>query len=67
MRAIGLESYVGETVEDYVNIAVEKASDFEDLANLRRSLRGEMEKSPLMDKKKYGTHISELVNQLMLP
>jgi predicted O-linked N-acetylglucosamine transferase (SPINDLY family) len=67
MRAIGLESYVGETVEDYVNIAVEKASDFEDLANVRRSLRGEMEKSPLMDKKKYGKHISELVNQLMLP
>ena len=67
MRAIGLESYVGETVEDYVNIAVEKASDFEDLANVRRSLRGEMEKSPLMDKKKYGKHISELVNKLMLP
>ena len=67
MRAIGLQSFVGDSAEDYVKIAINKASDFHGLVKLRKSLRGDMEKSALMDKKKYGKNVSDLVNRLMLP
>ncbi|MFS8823059.1 tetratricopeptide repeat protein [Synechococcus sp. W60.2] len=46
---VGLPELVAQTPEEYVEIAVNLASDLERLRHLRHSLRGMMEKSPLRD------------------
>lgn len=49
LTQLGHPEWIAETEEDYVRIACDLASDIERLARLRRSLRQEMERSPLMD------------------
>ncbi|WP_420406038.1 tetratricopeptide repeat protein [Nisaea sp.] len=49
LTQLGHPEWIAETEEDYVRIACDLASDIDRLAHLRRTLRGEMERSPLMD------------------
>jgi len=64
MRSIGLESFVGEDVQQYIKIAIEKASNLSELNDLRKSMRERMQASVLMDKHKYGKNIIDLMRQL---
>ena len=49
LRRLDLGTLVAETAEAYAGIAARLASDISELAELRASLRGRMEASPLMD------------------
>jgi len=49
LTQIGHPEWIAETEDDYVRIACDLASDIDRLAHLRRTLRQEMESSPLMD------------------
>jgi predicted O-linked N-acetylglucosamine transferase (SPINDLY family) len=46
---LGLPELIGRTPEDFVRIAVDLAGDLPRLRDLRATLRGRMEASPLMD------------------
>ena len=49
LNQVGLEHLIANTSEEYVRIASTLAYDLDALAELRKSLRSRMEKSPLMD------------------
>jgi len=49
LKSVGLTSWICTSEEEYVEKAVAKASDLQSLANVRKSLRQDMQNSPLMD------------------
>lgn len=49
MNSVGLPQFVAETQSDYVRIAQYWAAHLDELATVRAQLRGNMQKSPLMD------------------
>jgi predicted O-linked N-acetylglucosamine transferase (SPINDLY family) len=49
LSAVGLPDLIARTPEEYVSIAVRLAGDLPRLAELRRTLRGRIRASPLMD------------------
>lgn len=51
MGAVGRADFVANSEDEYVEIAVRQAHDFESLAQVRRELRPIMLESPLMDAK----------------
>lgn len=51
---VSLDDWVAGSEKEYIKIAVEKASNLDALADLRRRLRSTMLESPLMDQKGFG-------------
>ena len=49
LNQVGLQHLIAKNEEEYVAIACSLTSDLDELAELRKSLRSRMEKSPLMD------------------
>ena len=58
LKNVGLDELAVDSYDDYINRAVMLANDWELLGLLRKNLRGMMEKSPLMDSKKYIREVS---------
>ena len=58
LKNVGLDELAVDSYDDYINRAVMLANDKELLGLLRKNLRGMMEKSPLMDSKKYIREVS---------
>jgi len=56
---LGLGKLVAESVEEYVEIAIGLARDRERMAELRRTLRGRMEASVVMDVARFARHVEE--------
>jgi protein O-GlcNAc transferase len=54
---IGAPEYIAQTPDQYVQIALALAADVPRLAELRRTLRGRMQASPLMDAPKFARNI----------
>ncbi|HTV46887.1 MAG TPA: tetratricopeptide repeat protein [Phycisphaerae bacterium] len=54
---IGLPELIAQTPDEYVQIALKLASDLPRLAELRRTLRPMMKKSPLMDAKRFAQNV----------
>ena len=54
---LGMTELVAKSPEEFVKIAVELASDLQRLSALRSSLRGRMERSPLMDAPRFARNI----------
>jgi protein O-GlcNAc transferase len=58
MTNLGLaEQFVAGTPEEYVKLAAKWANDLPGLAELRKSLRSRMEKSPLMDGARFARNM----------
>jgi predicted O-linked N-acetylglucosamine transferase (SPINDLY family) len=57
LRALGLDDYVGRTVDDYVALAVALALDPARLSELRRGMRERMKRSPLCDQTGFARHV----------
>jgi predicted O-linked N-acetylglucosamine transferase (SPINDLY family) len=53
----GLRDLIAQTEDDYVTIAAALASNLERLAELRAALRPQMERSPLMDARRYAASV----------
>jgi predicted O-linked N-acetylglucosamine transferase (SPINDLY family) len=49
LQALGLDEWIAPCIEDYVGLAVERASDRQGIQHLRRTLRQSMKESPLTD------------------
>jgi predicted O-linked N-acetylglucosamine transferase (SPINDLY family) len=53
LKNFGRPDWIAETPEQYIQIGVTLASDINQLAQLRRELRTQMTKSPLMDARRF--------------
>ena len=61
---LGLTDLIAHSPEEFVRIAGGLAGDLERLAELRRTLRGRMEKSPLMDGPAFARGIEQAFRQM---
>ena len=61
---IGLQELIADSEEHYVAIAANLAADLPRLAELRRTLRGRMEASPLMDAKQFTKDFESALRQM---
>jgi predicted O-linked N-acetylglucosamine transferase (SPINDLY family) len=64
LGSVGLPELVAQTPEQYVQIAADLAGDLPRLAELRRTLRGQMEKSPLMDAARFARNVEAAYRQM---
>ncbi len=53
LSALDLNQWIAPTIEDYIRVATECASDRQSIARLRQSLRQLMQESPLMDEVRF--------------
>jgi predicted O-linked N-acetylglucosamine transferase (SPINDLY family) len=53
LTTVGLGEWIASTPGDYVRLAVESAHDEARLVELRKSLRGRLRQSPLMDEERF--------------
>jgi predicted O-linked N-acetylglucosamine transferase (SPINDLY family) len=61
---IGLGELIGQSVEQYVEIAKNLAADLPRLAELRRGLRDRMRQSPLMDGERFARDVETAYRQM---
>lgn len=64
MNSVGLPEFVAETQDEYVAIAKRWAADIQGLAEIRRNLRPNMQKSPLMDGPRVTRDLEEKLRQV---
>jgi predicted O-linked N-acetylglucosamine transferase (SPINDLY family) len=63
-RNLGLEELCAESPEDFCARAVALGSDLERLASLRASLRERIERSPLMDGRRFARNFEQKLREL---
>jgi predicted O-linked N-acetylglucosamine transferase (SPINDLY family) len=61
---VGLPELIARTPEQYVRIAADLAGHLPRLAELRRTLRGRMKQSPLMDAPRFARDIEAAYRQM---
>jgi protein O-GlcNAc transferase len=64
LQNVGLAEMIGSTPEQYVQIAVDLTNNLPRLAELRSTLRQQMERSPLMDAPKFARNIEAAYRQM---
>ncbi len=60
----GLQDWIAQTPEEYATIASRMAADVDGLRQLRSTLRGKMEKSPLMDARRFASDMESTFRQM---
>jgi predicted O-linked N-acetylglucosamine transferase (SPINDLY family) len=61
---LGLQELAAQTHEQYVRLAADLAGDWPRLAELRASLRGRLQASPLMDAPRFARHVEAAYRQM---
>ncbi len=64
LQAMGLQRWVAQSQDEYVQLALELAADRMALAQLRRELRPRMLASPLMDEIGFAGHVEQAYVQM---
>lgn len=59
LHGIGKQEWIAQNLNEYVDKVVALASDLDTLANLRSTLRTQMEKSPLMDERGFASKMEK--------
>lgn len=62
---IGLEEWIADDIEDYINKAIKFASNLPALATLRANLRQQAMKSPLFDAPRYARNFEAALTQMV--
>ncbi len=65
MSTVGLSDWVCSDKSSYVDTALDKASDLQNLAQLRKGLRNQVEASPLCDGISFARHFTQLMKQTL--
>ena len=65
LKNIGIEELAVNSYDDYINLAVALANDWELLKILRRTLRDMMKKSPLMDSQNYIREVEAAFKKIL--
>jgi predicted O-linked N-acetylglucosamine transferase (SPINDLY family) len=64
LEGIGHPEWIARTEEEYIDLAVRLAADFGKMANLRASLRAEMERGPLMDEQTFARKVERAYSEM---
>jgi len=64
LSTVGLERWIAGTPEEYVRLAEELAGNPATIAELRKSLRGRMRQSPLMDEPRFVRDVEQAYRQM---
>jgi predicted O-linked N-acetylglucosamine transferase (SPINDLY family) len=64
LATLGLSDWIAPSPGDYVRLAVRYAEDRETIAELRRTLRGRMRASPLMDEPQFARDVEGAYRRL---
>ena len=64
LRHAGFGEWVAHTEDEYVDIAVDLASNLDKLADIRATMRSKMENSPAMDEKAFVTRMEDAYRQM---
>jgi predicted O-linked N-acetylglucosamine transferase (SPINDLY family) len=64
LATLGLSDWIAASPEDYVRLAVRYAEDRETIAELRRTLRGRMRTSPLMDELQFARDVEDAYRRM---
>ncbi len=65
LDGLGMGGFVAESLEGYIELAVEKASNLEELSELRSTMRARMEGSYLLDYQTYSRDMADLFQALL--
>ena len=65
MHQVNLQSWVANSDQEYVDIAVRKSADLGSLQELRQSLRNTMLESPLLDSKGFISELESKFNEMI--
>ena len=64
LATLGLSEWIAASPEDYVRLAVERAGDKTAIAELRRTLRERMRRSPLMDELQFARDVEDAYRRM---
>ena len=64
LTQVGLEDYIAQNESEYINIAIEKASNLAELAKLRGVLRERMRESSLVDRTRFIDELEGAYEQM---
>ncbi len=64
LRHAGFGEWVAENEKQYVEIAVDLASDLDKLADIRATMRTKMKNSPAMDEKAFVSRMENAYRQM---
>ena len=64
LATLGLSDWIAASPEDYVRLAVRCAGDRETIAELRRTLRGRMQTSPLTDELQFARDVEDAYRRM---
>lgn len=64
LSQLGLESFVASSEQEYIDIAVMKASDLASLSELRKGMRDRMRSSTLMDRSRFISELEAAYEQM---
>jgi protein O-GlcNAc transferase len=64
LTSAGLKDWVANTEEEYVSLAIKKASDLNSLASLRNSLREQVRSSPLCNAELFAQHFENAIFEM---
>lgn len=64
LKNIGLEECIAETTDEYIDKAITLANNQYKVMNLHKNLRERMQKSPLMDERRYVANVERLYKKV---
>ena len=64
LQNLGLPELIAQTPDEYVRVVSDLASNWERLNQLRAGLRQRMERSPLMDGKRFARDMEEAYRRI---
>ena len=64
LAALGMDDWIADSVDDFVDVAVRQAADIARIAALRRSLRATLQASPLMDEVRFVRALEALYGRM---
>ena len=66
LTALGMDDWIAPSIDDFVDVAVARASDREALAPLRRTLRARLQASPLTDMPRFVRDLEAAYREMWL-
>jgi predicted O-linked N-acetylglucosamine transferase (SPINDLY family) len=64
LSALGMDRWIAPSIGDFVDVAVARAADRDDIAHQRRTLRARLEASPLTDHARFARNLEAAFRQM---
>jgi len=64
LRALGLDEWVAQSIDDFVDVAAARAADHQAISALRRSLRPRLQASPLADVPRFVRDMASVYREM---